>query len=132
MQIAHGFRTWAGMLSMLVAVAAPAMAAEPDGKALYLKYCSACHGESGKGDGVVSGVMRPKPNDLTAIAKNSPGGAFPVADIAGRIDGSETSRVHGDPDMPVWGEVLRANGEPGSGPGKIIAITEYLKTIQVK
>jgi len=48
--------------------------------------------------------MRPRPSDLTQLAKSA-GGSFPVADIAGRIDGRETNRVHGDPDMPVWGEL---------------------------
>lgn len=133
MQIAHRCRTWAATLSIAAVTAVPALAAEPlDGRALYLRYCSACHGSEGRGDGVVSGAMRPKPTDLTAIAKASPGGAFPVAEVAASIDGAATARAHGDPDMPVWGEVLRENGEPGSGPGKIIAIAEYLKTIQVK
>lgn len=107
-----------------------------EGKKLYLRYCSACHGESGKGDGVVSQSMRPHPNDLTVMAKQA-GGHFAVADMAGRIDGRETERVHGDPDMPVWGEVLRDEPVAGKSPeeaatSRIILITEYIKSIQVK
>ena len=55
----------------------PAGAADADpGRAAYLKYCSACHGADGKGDGVASSAMRPKPADLTQLA-NAHGGKFP-------------------------------------------------------
>ena len=100
-----------------------------DGKALYRRYCSACHGASGKGDGVVAAALRPKPTDLTLLAKSN-NGTFPVADIAGRIDGRETARVHGDPDMPVWGQVLRS--PEGGGESRIVLITQYLASIQAK
>lgn len=121
------------ILCLLMASAPGALAADAEGgKKLYLKYCSACHGESGKGDGVVSQSMRPRPTDLTQLAKSA-SGAFPTADIAGRIDGRETSRVHGDPDMPVWGEVLRGNGaDAKSTEDKVMLITRYLQSIQQK
>ena len=123
-------------LAFVAAAAGGARAADVDeGRTLYLKYCSACHGENGKGDGVVSQSMRPHPNDLTVMKKEA-GGHFAVADMAGRIDGRETARVHGDPDMPVWGEVLRDEPAPGKSPeeaatSRIILITEYMKSIQV-
>ena len=77
------------------------------GKQLYASYCSACHGENGKGDGVVSQFMHPKPADLTQLAKRA-GGKFQFYDVVRTIDGRETLRAHGDPDMPVWGEVFVA------------------------
>jgi mono/diheme cytochrome c family protein len=125
---------FAGMvMGLLIAAATWARADDiPDGQMLYLKYCSACHGVGGKGDGVVSQAMRPRPTDLTQLAKKA-GGTFAKADIAGRIDGRETSRVHGDPDMPVWGEVLRARGADANAPeDKVILITGYLASIQQK
>lgn len=126
------------VLGTLMGMAAVAEGAEGDspGKTLYLKYCSACHGESGKGDGVVSGFMRPKPPDLTQIAKKA-GGQFPFAQVVASIDGTTTLRAHGDPDMPVWGELFRVPGktavvEQATVRGKVMLITEYLASIQQK
>jgi mono/diheme cytochrome c family protein len=122
----------------ILAASVPAMAAEGDSptKAAYLRYCSACHGESGKGDGVVSHLMRPKPTDLTRLAKENKG-EFPYARIMHVIDGRETVRAHGDPDMPVWGDLFKAEGgmtysQQAEVRGKVMLITEHLSTIQEK
>ncbi len=117
---------------------APSLAGAEDdpSKQLYLRYCSACHGASGKGDGVVSQLMRPKPTDLTELTKNG-GGEFPSLKLMRIIDGRETVRGHGDPDMPVWGEVFKA--ETGASlnrraevEGKVMLITEFVRSIQRK
>ena len=109
---------------------------DPPAKALYLKYCAACHGASGKGDGVVSGFMQPKPPDLTLIAKKN-GGEFPFMTVAEDIDGTSAVRAHGDPAMPVWGEVFRSDlpssmARQAEIRGRIMLITEYVRSIQVK
>ena len=118
--------------------AAAAFAADENefGRAMYLQYCGACHGPSGKGDGIAGTFMRPKPTDLTQIAKRD-NGQFPYQDVVQVIDGTNPVRPHGDSDMPVWGEVLRA--EAGSPLGrraevqaKIMFIAEYLRSIQQK
>ncbi len=102
------------------------------GKAMYRRYCGACHGPGGKGDGVASSFMQPKPIDLTQIAKRN-GGEFPMQRIAQVIDGTNTPRAHGDPDMPVWGEVLRAETtQRAEAQGKILLITNFLRSIQEK
>ena len=36
-----------------------------EGQKLYTKYCSECHGDTGKGDGEMAGDLNPKPADLT-------------------------------------------------------------------
>jgi mono/diheme cytochrome c family protein len=108
----------------------------PPAKQAYLRYCSACHGESGKGDGVVSHLMNPRPADLTQLAKKN-NGEFPFMRVIRIIDGRETLRAHGDPDMPVWGEIFAAE-VPGAMNkeaqirGKVLLITEYLASIQQK
>ncbi len=130
--------TCIAVLGVLVwACAAAAIEAPPVAKELYLKYCSACHGETGKGDGVVSGFLRPKPTDLTQLAKQA-GGKFPFVDVMKDIDGTATIRAHGDSDMPVWGESFRH--ELRDGPpddqirvrGRLMLITEYIESIQGK
>ncbi|GBD27205.1 hypothetical protein HRbin30_02549 [bacterium HR30] len=108
----------------------------PPAKQAYLRYCSACHGEGGKGDGVVSHLMNPRPADLTQLAKKN-NGEFPFMRVIRIIDGRETMRAHGDPDMPVWGEIF-ASEVPGAMNkeanirGKVLLITEYLASIQEK
>ncbi len=85
---------------------------------------------------MVSRAMRPHPSDLTRLAQKS-GGSFASDKVAGRIDGRELDRFHGEPDMPIWGEVLRqpnaeAKGAEQAATSKILRIVEYLKAIQQK
>jgi mono/diheme cytochrome c family protein len=122
----------------LLASATPALAADATGqeRALYLKYCGACHGPHGKGDGIAGTFMRPKPIDLTQIAKQN-GGEFPFERTMQVIDGRRTVRAHGDADMPVWGEVL-SEQTAGSAQrrgvvnGTLTMITDYIRSIQEK
>jgi mono/diheme cytochrome c family protein len=114
------------------------LAADTDdpSKALYLRYCGACHGPEGKGDGLVGTFMRPKPADLTQIAKKN-GGEFPFARVMAIIDGRETVRAHGDPDMPVWGEIFAERSSwdlnrRADVRGKLMILTDYIRTIQAK
>jgi len=122
----------------LVAGATAAGAAEAEGpsKAMYQRYCGACHGPEGKGDGIAGTFMRPKPTDLTELAREH-GGEFPFQHVMEIIDGRRTVRAHGDPVMPVWGEVLRDQAtwdlnRRAEVQGKLLLITDYLRTIQAK
>ena len=82
--------------------------------------------------------MRPSPPNLTLLAKQN-GGEFPLEAVVKKIDGREMPRVHGDPWMPVWGTVLSEDAASAGkskaaaeehAQGRVLAITEYLKTIQ--
>jgi mono/diheme cytochrome c family protein len=65
-------------------------AAQPDvgtdaqresGKALYLKYCSQCHGEKGDGEGYATPHLYPKPRNFTTgkfKVRTTPNGALPT------------------------------------------------------
>ncbi len=71
------------------------------GKNLYLKYCSTCHGADGKGDGLASLYLFPKPRDLTAGVfkfQSTPSGELPTDDDLRR---TITSGMPGSA-MPSW------------------------------
>ncbi len=72
------------------------------GEEIFLKYCAACHGESGRGDGPVARGLVTAVPDLTTIERRY--GEFPAMQIADTIDGRR-ARVdaHGTRTMPVWG-----------------------------
>lgn len=107
-----------------------------EGAQLYRKYCGACHGLSGEGDGVVSSLMRPAPTDLTVAARGN-GGDYPFKRVMNQTDGTTAIRAHGDPNMPVWGEVLsEPTHEDGQRradvQGRTLLIVRYLESIQKK
>lgn len=104
------------------------------GKELFGRYCVTCHGSDGTGDGVISGFLKTEPADLTQLSKKN-GGEFPFHRTVRFIDGTQDVRAHGDPAMPVWGEVFRA--ESAASPTrqaeireKILEITIYVRSIQ--
>jgi mono/diheme cytochrome c family protein len=80
-------------------------AATDPGKNLYVQYCSSCHGRNGRGGGAVSAFLKVKVPDLTVLRKNNKG-VYPVDLVILAIDGRRTVRGHGDPKMPVWGEIF--------------------------
>ncbi len=49
------------LFALCFALPASALA---DGASDYKTYCSACHGDAGKGDGVAGAAMEPKPANL--------------------------------------------------------------------
>lgn len=127
----------AGMgLSGLMLFAVPSWAGQQteDGRAHYLRYCAACHGIVGKGDGTVSRSLKLKPVDLTQFkAMNK--GVFPSDKVMAAIDGRARIGAHGDSKMPVWGEIFekQAGGkkdQAAASAAKVIAITDYLESIQ--
>ena len=69
------------------------------GAILYRRYCAACHGLEGRGDGPAASALSPLPPDLTRLTSS-------VEDLMRQIDGSRTVRAHGSAAMPVWGEVF--------------------------
>jgi mono/diheme cytochrome c family protein len=73
------------------------------GQRYFIRYCSACHGAEGRGDGPTASALQPSPADLTRIAQRR-GGHFPAAEITAYIDGRSEVLAHGRRDMPIWGE----------------------------
>jgi mono/diheme cytochrome c family protein len=100
-----------------------------DGRVLYARYCSSCHGLEADGHGPVASVLTRPPTDLRHLAERY--GRPPSRDrIARWIDGRETVAAHGTRDMPVWGERFRAPA--GSVDPRIRAIIAHLETVQAR
>jgi mono/diheme cytochrome c family protein len=129
----------APLVGLVIAVAiagSTAAAGDDPGRALYQRYCGACHGREGRGDGPVAGSLGEHPADLTTIAREH-GGQFPAIEVMAIIDGTTAVRSHGVSEMPVWGEVFRPQpgwslAEHATAKGRLLLITEYLETIQRK
>jgi mono/diheme cytochrome c family protein len=101
----------------------------------YMVACAGCHGESGKGDGPLAGLLQIKTPSLTKITERTGGGDFPFNNTLKLIDGRDV-RAHGG-DMPIWGERFQASassqrGETADmvGRGRILALVYYLESIQ--
>lgn len=110
---------------------------EPDpeavahGEMIYARYCTACHGREGRGDGSLAPDLKVQPTDLTKLAEKN-GGEFPFEVVARSVDGSETVRGHGTPDMPAWGDAFtRTEGtETDTVEEAIERLTHYIWSIQ--
>ena len=101
------------------------------GQIIYKRFCAACHGPVGAGDGPLSKELRSTPVDLTRLAERN-GGAFSFAKVSRAIDGRETVRTHGPADMPVWGEVFaKTSGTDAPDAAEsVVRITHYVWSIQ--
>ncbi len=101
----------------------------PTGAELFGAYCASCHGDAGRGNGPLVAQLRRRPPDLTKFAARN-GGVFPTEVVRRIVDGRNVPS-HGDPAMPIWGDVFTrtAGGEPAARE-RIQAIVEFLASIQ--
>jgi len=122
----------------VVLAAQPAIGQEPTiadvGRDYYVRYCSVCHGQQGKGDGEFANLLKTPPPDLTMIAKRNDGN-FPDFKVAEAIDGRRAIAAHGTGDMPIWG--LRFGETIAGAPatksvirGQVALFVAYLRSIQ--
>jgi len=101
----------------------------------YRRYCAACHGPNGKGNGPVAAALKNEPTDLTQITKEH-AGRFPDDLVRSYIDGTQMIPVHGTSEMPIWGNEF-SKGSPGLSKRmqyevntRIRLLVEYIKSIQ--
>jgi mono/diheme cytochrome c family protein len=103
------------------------------GSELYRTYCASCHGTSGRGNGSVAIFLRRAPADLTGIAARNKG-EFPAERVYGIIDGRRAVKVHGDSQMPVWGDAFSrsstTSGDEQLVKARIDELVKYLRSIQ--
>jgi len=110
--------------------------AAQSGAATYRRHCATCHGAAGKGDGPLAHRLRVAPPDLTKLARKN-GGKFPFDKVYRIVDGRDPVPGHGGGDMPVWGDIFKADAETtivkeAVVRGKLLLIIEYLESIQQK
>lgn len=84
-----------------------------DGKTLFTKYCVACHGNKGKGDGLAAASLNPKPADflLPSVIKETDGSLF-------------WKLSNGKTPMPAWGKILQ--------PKQCWQLVLYIRTLEKK
>lgn len=125
-------------LTLVFGPIACAPAPEVVGRGIYNDNCTSCHGKTARGDGPLANKLdRPVP-DLTMISERNEG-VFPMAKVLSTIDGYTRRLREGDLIMPEFGIDLQAgplvNFDSGDGiatptPSRLIAIAEYLRSIQ--
>ena len=117
----------------LVAAVASAQSPSAEGdRATFVRYCSSCHGRTGRGDGPVADGFRIRPQDLTQFARRN-GGMFPAEQTRRLVDGRDARvRAHGASDMPVWGDafVKREGLDDKAAKARIDAVVRFLESIQ--
>jgi cytochrome c5 len=91
----------------------------PDGKALYLEHCAACHGKDGGGDGPTAKDLRFKPRAFKE-------GRFAFGNTADVMAKTVTSGIPGEdqPRMPPFKTVMDAQ--------EIEAVVEYVRSLMPK
>lgn len=104
------------------------------GEELYQRFCAACHGKGGEGDGTVAAYFKMAPPDLTEITKRH-GGSYPAEDLRRIIDGRYAPGPHGSRQMPVWGVAFYYAETKDPDKERAVAqlvdrLVEYLRTIQ--
>lgn len=107
------------------------------GRGDFMTYCSACHGVSGIGDGTVAEFLTLTAANLTQMSLKN-GGIFPRQRAIEVIDGRAQVSVHGERDMPVWGDWFKFEADANGGDAKaekivrerIDALVTYLESIQ--
>jgi mono/diheme cytochrome c family protein len=104
-----------------------------EGREWYISYCTMCHGEDGKGKGVLADSLRQPPLDLTTITLRR--GEFSKKLMAKIIAGVEDVPGHSTGDMPAWFETFKASEgitDEAVLNEKIDHIVAYLESIQMK
>jgi mono/diheme cytochrome c family protein len=75
---------------------------EYSGKDTFERFCAACHGVQGRGDGPVAAGLPITVPDLSLLQQRQ-GDQFSAAILRRIIDGREIVVYHGTRYMPVWG-----------------------------
>lgn len=124
------------VLSASLGLAASIAQADEVGRLEYSYNCSACHGDTARGDGPVARYLNVDTPSLTTL-KQQNDGVFPLLHVIQVIDGRSGIGPHGTL-MPIWGERFMANEIGDAGPygaevivrGRVLSLAHYLESIQ--
>jgi mono/diheme cytochrome c family protein len=135
-------RGFAALAALSLAVPTLALAADVSiGQQEYQLYCAACHGNSGQGDGWFSRYLK-SPTPTIRQLKKKNGGVFPVTHVYDVIDGKKEANVHGNREMPIWGNVFlvetkkvvpfygQVPADQGVVRARILGLIEYISQLQ--
>jgi len=90
---------------------------QAEGRNLYASYCSTCHGDKGRGDGVAAAALPVKPRDHTnGAVMNALSDQF-LADIIAKGGGAVGKSTF----MPSWGASLNEK--------QIRDVVAYIRTL---
>lgn len=122
-------------LGLLVACATLDMPEPVEGQIVYDQNCAICHGDAGRGNGLLAGKLDPAPPDLTQITFRERD-VFPRTRVLSVIDGY--TRQAPDESMPEFGLLLEGetvpvvleDGTMSPVPRPLAALLVYLESIQ--
>lgn len=109
-----------------------------EGRLQFIDKCAVCHGQEGKGDGVLASTLNQQPADLTRLSERN-GGTFPRTKAFKKIwgRGEEIISTHDMSEMPAFyiAPMLGNDDdfEDSAGrlsPDQIEQIISFLETIQ--
>ena len=117
------FCSWVLALCAFASADARAQNLPLSGQQIFERYCAACHGVGGEGNGFVSPLFKVAPPSLIRLAMSN-GGAFPRERVRDVIVGKQNMAAHGERRMPVWGKELPPNSKEMS------RLLNYLESVQ--
>lgn len=129
------FRVLVLVLGWLAASVATAQSFdEYSGQETFMRFCAACHGASGQGDGPVAEGLPITVPDLTRLRERR-GADFSAEVLRKIIEGTDVVVVHGTRYMPVWGyEFWVEEGADAAAAERVETIVanliDYLRSIQ--
>jgi hypothetical protein len=101
-----------------------------------------CHGATGMGDGWLAQYLISRPPSLRLLKKNN-GNVYPSTTVGEIIIGKKSVSQHGPREMPVWGDVYRAEKQKAGDKKskrhladeqairqKVSALTDYIAGLQ--
>ena len=102
-----------------------------EGAGDYTRYCAACHGSEGHGDGEMASILVKPPSDLTLITVGFD--EFPFWRVYAIIAGDEPVPGHDTFQMPQVRARMKADeGKPGYLPAhiRVLLLTHYIEGLQ--